>query len=421
MGKPVHGWFTGWLNLIGLIAVTASVDYGCATFLNLSLAALFPGWDGTLNQAFMLFVIILALHGLINIFGHDIINVLQNVSVWWHVVGVAAVVVILIVVPDRAPVDELRLHGDVQQFGLQRREHSGIPFWFYVLPLGFLLTQYTITGFDACAHVSEETKGAARGRRQRPLAVHLLVRDRRLDPAARVPVRGDRRRRDQRRGRLLRRDLRVGPHAVLLQDGHHHLHDRPVLLRDELRDEHVAHDVRVQPRPGDAGLAAVVQGGPQRHAGQRHHRRHDPRRTAHAAGALQLQRHPDRVLRRRVGHRHRAVPRVPHPDPAAAADGRPLRARPVDAREEVQADRLDRLDRDHHHLHLLHHADRAGRRAVERRLHVVGGQLRPHRGRWRACCWSPSGGCCRPGSGSPDRFATSTSRRRRRSGLAADG
>ena len=40
MGKPIHGWFTGWLNLIGLIAVTASVDYGCATFLNLTLTAL---------------------------------------------------------------------------------------------------------------------------------------------------------------------------------------------------------------------------------------------------------------------------------------------------------------------------------------------------------------------------------------------
>ena len=39
MGKPVHGWFTGWLNLVGLIAVTASVDYGCATFLNLTLSA----------------------------------------------------------------------------------------------------------------------------------------------------------------------------------------------------------------------------------------------------------------------------------------------------------------------------------------------------------------------------------------------
>ena len=34
-------------------------------------------------------------------------------------------------------------------------------FWFYVLPLGFLLTMYTITGYDASAHVSEETHGAS--------------------------------------------------------------------------------------------------------------------------------------------------------------------------------------------------------------------------------------------------------------------
>ena len=36
-------------------------------------------------------------------------------------------------------------------------------FWWYVLPLGFLLTQYTITGYDASAHISEETHGAALG------------------------------------------------------------------------------------------------------------------------------------------------------------------------------------------------------------------------------------------------------------------
>ena len=36
-------------------------------------------------------------------------------------------------------------------------------FWFYVLPLGFLLTMYTQTGYDASAHISEETKGAAIG------------------------------------------------------------------------------------------------------------------------------------------------------------------------------------------------------------------------------------------------------------------
>jgi amino acid transporter len=34
-------------------------------------------------------------------------------------------------------------------------------YWFYVLPVGFLLTMYTITGYDASAHISEETHGAA--------------------------------------------------------------------------------------------------------------------------------------------------------------------------------------------------------------------------------------------------------------------
>jgi amino acid transporter len=161
MGKPVHGWFTGWLNLIGLIAVTASVDYGCATFLNLVLQSFFSGWTGTLGWVFLLFVIILALHALINIFGHNIIDVLQNISVWWHVVGAAVVVLILVFVPEK--------HQSLQFVFTERFNNSGfgdgttsnLTYWFYVLPLGFLLTQYTITGFDACAHVSEETRGAS--------------------------------------------------------------------------------------------------------------------------------------------------------------------------------------------------------------------------------------------------------------------
>jgi amino acid transporter len=155
MGKPIHGWFTGWLNLIGLVAVTASVDYGCATFLNLSLGALF-GMEVSLGNTFMLFVIVLALHGLINIFGHNIIDILQNVSVWWHVFGAAAVVLILIFVPDN--------HQSFEFVFTERFNNSGFSddmYWFYILPLGFLLTQYTITGFDACAHVSEETRGAS--------------------------------------------------------------------------------------------------------------------------------------------------------------------------------------------------------------------------------------------------------------------
>ncbi|MGI5244676.1 amino acid permease [Dactylosporangium sp. CA-139066] len=157
MGKPIHGWFTGWLNLIGLIAVTASVDYGCATFLSYVLEA-YSGWDsGNLYLTFLLFVVILAAHMAINIWGHTIIDVLQNVSVWWHVAGAAAVVLILVFVPEK--------HQSLSFVFTERFNHSGYSngtYWFLVLPLGFLLTQYTITGFDACAHVSEETIGASK-------------------------------------------------------------------------------------------------------------------------------------------------------------------------------------------------------------------------------------------------------------------
>lgn len=157
MGRPVHGWFTGWFNLIGLIAVTASVDYGCATFLNITLGRFIDGWTPTLTGAFLLFAVILTLHGLINVFSHRMIAPLQNVSVWWHVAGAAVVVLILVFGPDSHQSAAFVFTETINNSGF-----SDSSYWFYVLPLGFLLTQYTITGFDACAHVSEETRSASR-------------------------------------------------------------------------------------------------------------------------------------------------------------------------------------------------------------------------------------------------------------------
>jgi len=72
--------------------------------------------------------------------------------VWWHLAGVAVIIAILIVVPDN--------HASFNTVFTDRINNSGFShgmFWWYVLPLGFLLTQYTITGFDASAHISEET------------------------------------------------------------------------------------------------------------------------------------------------------------------------------------------------------------------------------------------------------------------------
>ena len=43
LGGVKAGYYTGWLNLIGLLAIVASVAYGCATFFDLTLGFLFVG------------------------------------------------------------------------------------------------------------------------------------------------------------------------------------------------------------------------------------------------------------------------------------------------------------------------------------------------------------------------------------------
>ncbi len=166
LGGAKAGYYTGWLNLIGLLAVTASVAYGCATFFDLTFSTMSTSWADSysLTRVFIMFLVVLAACVALNIWGGHLMALMNNVSVWWHVFGAAIVVLILIFLPEKhmsvADVFTMRINNSG---GLAGGETGGVGYWFYVLPLGFLLTQYTITGFDASAHLSEETHGAAHG------------------------------------------------------------------------------------------------------------------------------------------------------------------------------------------------------------------------------------------------------------------
>ena len=88
LGGPGWSWFTGWFNVIGLIGIVASVDYILAFFLT-QLFGLW-GWDlGFINFAddvhivkeiFAVFVVILGLHALINIFSHRLLALFNSIS-----------------------------------------------------------------------------------------------------------------------------------------------------------------------------------------------------------------------------------------------------------------------------------------------------------------------------------------------------
>jgi amino acid transporter len=87
---------------------------------------------------------------------------MNNTSVWWHVIGAAAIVLILIFVPDQHQSFKYVFTERFNNSGYGGGSTSGFHFFFFIIPFGFLLTQYTITGFDASAHLSEETGQAAK-------------------------------------------------------------------------------------------------------------------------------------------------------------------------------------------------------------------------------------------------------------------
>jgi amino acid transporter len=166
-------WFVGWFNLVGQVAVTAGIDFGLAFFINAFLN-LTIGLSTAPPYTIAIYGIVLFIHGLLNTFGIRLVNILNQVSVWWHLVGVAAIVLVTVVLNQHTRTDlgTVFTHFvDGTGSGVTNPDNSVNPSWpgpmlwgipLYVMLIGLLNAQYTLTGFDASAHMSEETHDAER-------------------------------------------------------------------------------------------------------------------------------------------------------------------------------------------------------------------------------------------------------------------
>ncbi len=159
-------WFVGWFNFMGEVAVTAAIDFGCAStwmaFANLM------GWVDEVTPAkiFTTFVIIIVIHALLNTFGVKLVSLLSSVSAWWHVGGVLIIVAVLWILPEK--------HQSVSWTLTGFHNETGWTNLAYVFLMGLLMAQYTFTGYDASAHVAEETKNASRAA-PRGIVMSVLV------------------------------------------------------------------------------------------------------------------------------------------------------------------------------------------------------------------------------------------------------
>ena len=150
--KKLWAWYVGWFNFLGEVAVTAAIDFGAATTM-MAFASLTFGVTPTPLNTFILFLVLIVIHGLLNTFGVSLVSILSNVSAWWHIVGVLIIVAVLWLMPTSHQSFSWTMTGWYND--------TGWSFTPYVFLMGLLMAQYTYTGYDASAHVAEETKGAA--------------------------------------------------------------------------------------------------------------------------------------------------------------------------------------------------------------------------------------------------------------------
>jgi len=158
LGGPAWGWMTAWLNLVGLVAAIAGIDYGCAQFMTPLL-----GLKETPTNFMIVFGAILLSHAALNHTGIRVVARLNDFSAIYHVVGVAIVVLALAFFAPKQPLTWL--------FTKTFTTIKDQPYWFAFLG-GLLQAQWTYTGYDASAHTIEETKNA---RVTAPWGIYLSV------------------------------------------------------------------------------------------------------------------------------------------------------------------------------------------------------------------------------------------------------
>ncbi|TIM18956.1 MAG: amino acid permease, partial [Mesorhizobium sp.] len=159
LGNRFTGWLTAWLNLFGLITVLGAINIGTAFFFVGTFGSWF-GITGTPGEIVGFVAFITVLQALFNHFGIKLTAMLTDAS-GFLILGATAVLIVACLVFAPA-IDISRLwtftnySGDAGGGVFPQTDSMS-----YLFLLCLLLPVYTITGYDASAHTSEETLKAA--------------------------------------------------------------------------------------------------------------------------------------------------------------------------------------------------------------------------------------------------------------------
>ncbi|KZT18868.1 hypothetical protein NEOLEDRAFT_1029385, partial [Neolentinus lepideus HHB14362 ss-1] len=153
---PFASWTTGWFNLLGQHAPLSSyfhLNFGCATFISTACTL---GTSFIPNETPMIgiYAAMLVMQGLINTFSMHLLKYLNNISVWWHAMDTSVVVIAILAATPTHQSAKFVLVTFLDGTGINSVGWSQRASPAYVAIIGILMDQYTLTDFNASAHVS---------------------------------------------------------------------------------------------------------------------------------------------------------------------------------------------------------------------------------------------------------------------------
>ncbi|CAN1546694.1 PotE Amino acid transporters [Paracoccaceae bacterium] len=159
LGGRFWGWLTAWLNLLGLITVLGAINIGTAYFFAGTFGPSF-GFTGTDWQVVGFVAVITVAQAIFNHVGIKATTFLTDISGYIIFATTALLVVACLYYAPAIDISRLwtftNYSGEAGGNVFPQSDNVG-----YLFLLCLLLPVYTITGYDASAHTSEETKNAA--------------------------------------------------------------------------------------------------------------------------------------------------------------------------------------------------------------------------------------------------------------------
>jgi amino acid transporter len=150
---------TAWFNLAGLVTVLAAINVGTFRF---AAAAFAPDVKPDELTQLVAVALVTASQAVVNHLGIRVTRVLTDFSGYWILLVAAVLTATLIVAAPSLDFSRLVTYSNFSGLPADGEVWPRTESLVWLFALGFLLPAYTITGFDASAHVAEETAGAAR-------------------------------------------------------------------------------------------------------------------------------------------------------------------------------------------------------------------------------------------------------------------